>query len=114
MTIVDSSTRNGSPLRSEAPEPGLLAQRRITHTGAAPGPSRAGQDALESSDHPGPRRKSRRGSENRRLSAQFTVRMTEQARAKLDEAAREQGFKDAKALVMYRLRDDLGGLELVS
>jgi hypothetical protein len=43
-------------------------------------------------------RKSRRGSENRRLSAQFTMRMTEQARAKLDEAAREQGFKDAKAL----------------
>jgi hypothetical protein len=56
-------------------------------------------------------RKSRRGSENRRLSAQFTMRMTEQARAKLDEAAREQGFKDAKALVMFRLREDL---ELVS
>ena len=61
-----------------------------------------------------PQRKSRRGSETRRLSAQFTMRMSEQARAKLDEAAREQGFKDAKALVMYRLRDDLGGLELVS
>jgi hypothetical protein len=41
MTIVDSSTRNGSPLQSEAPEPALLAQRRITHTGAAPGPSSA-------------------------------------------------------------------------
>jgi hypothetical protein len=41
MTIVDSSTRNGSPLQSEAPEPALLAQRRITHTGAAPEPSSA-------------------------------------------------------------------------
>jgi len=61
-----------------------------------------------------PHRKSRRGSENRRLSAQFTMRMTEQARAKLDEAARNQGFKDAKALVMFRLRDDLGVLDLVS
>ncbi|MEE6140839.1 hypothetical protein SKC41_31695 [Mycobacterium sp. 050128] len=48
------------------------------------------------------------------MSAQFTMRMTEQARAKLDEAAREQGFKDAKALVMFRLEPDLGGLELVS
>lgn len=61
-----------------------------------------------------PQRKSRRGSETRRLSAQFTMRMTEQARANLDQAAREQGFKDAKALVMHRLRDDLAGLELVS
>lgn len=58
-------------------------------------------------------RKGRRGSENRRLSAQFTMRMTQQARAKLDEAARASGFKDAKALVMFRLRDDLGDLELV-
>lgn len=62
----------------------------------------------------GPQRKSRRGSENRRLSAQFTMRMSEQARAKLDEAARNQGFKDAKALVMFRLRHDIGALELVS
>ncbi|ASL12232.1 hypothetical protein MYCODSM44623_05558 (plasmid) [Mycobacterium intracellulare subsp. chimaera] len=61
-----------------------------------------------------PRRKSRRGSENRRMSAQFTMRMTAQARAKLDEAARSQGFKDAKALVMFRLREDLGTRELVS
>jgi hypothetical protein len=42
------------------------------------------------------------------------MRMSQQARAKLDEVAREQGFKDAKALVMFRLRDDLAGLELVS
>jgi hypothetical protein len=48
------------------------------------------------------------------MSAQFTMRMTAQARAKLDEAARSQGFKDAKALVMFRLREDLGTLELVS
>jgi len=48
------------------------------------------------------------------MSAQFTMRMTAQARAKLDEAARNQGFKDAKALVMFRLRDDLGVLDLVS
>lgn len=68
----------------------------------------------QSLSRPAPQRKSRRGSENRRLSAQFTMRMTEQARAKLDEAARNQGFKDAKALVMHRLRDDLDGLELVS
>lgn len=61
-----------------------------------------------------PQRKSRRGSEKRRMSAQFTMRMTAQARAKLDEAARSQGFKDAKALVMFRLREDLGSLELVS
>ncbi len=61
-----------------------------------------------------PRRKSRRGSENRRMSAQFTMRMTTQARAKLDEAARSQGFKDAKALVMFRLRGDLESRELVS
>ncbi|WP_257790680.1 hypothetical protein U8D42_28890 (plasmid) [Mycobacterium europaeum] len=40
--------------------------------------------------------------------------MTAQARAKLDEAARSQGFKDAKALVMFRLREDLGTRELVS
>lgn len=66
-----------------------------------------------SSSEPTARRKSRRGSENRRMSAQFTMRMTAQARAKLDEAARSQGFKDAKALVMYRLREDLA-LELVS
>lgn len=59
-------------------------------------------------------RKSRRGTEKRKLSAQFTMRMSEEARAKLDEAAREQGFKDAKALVMFRLRDDLAGFELVS
>jgi hypothetical protein len=68
------------------------------------------QSATKTAQH----RKSRRGSENRRMSAQFTMRMTEQARAKLDEVAREQGFKDAKALVMFRLRDDLAGLELVS
>lgn len=60
------------------------------------------------------RRKRRSGSENRRMSAQFTMRMTQQARVKLDEAAREQGFKDAKALVMHRLRDDLGELNLRS
>ena len=66
-----------------------------------------------SSEHAA-QRKSRRGSENRRMSAQFMMRMTAQARAKLDEAARSQGFKDAKALVMFRLRDDLGPLELVS
>lgn len=59
-------------------------------------------------------KKTRRGTETRRLSAQFTMRMSEQARAKLDEAAREQGFKDAKALVMFRLRDDLAGLDRVS
>ena len=67
-----------------------------------------------SSTEAAPPRKSRRGSENRRMSAQFTMRMTAQARAKLDEAARSQGFKDAKALVMFRLRDDLGPRELVS
>lgn len=60
-----------------------------------------------------PRRKSRSGSENRRLSANFQMRMTQPARAKLDEAARRQGFKDAKALVMFRLREDLDA-ELVS
>lgn len=48
------------------------------------------------------------------MSAQFTMRMTQQARVKLDEAAREQGFKDAKALVMHRLRGDLGELNLRS
>ena len=53
MTIVDASTRNGSPLRSEAPEPALLAQPCISHIRGAPGPSRAAQDVLESSDHPG-------------------------------------------------------------
>jgi hypothetical protein len=36
------------------------------------------------------------------------MRMTEDDRRRLDEAAREQGFKDAKALVLYRLRQDLG------
>ena len=61
-----------------------------------------------------PQRKSRRGTEKRRLSAQFTMRMSEEARAKLDEAARAQGFKDAKALIMFRLRDDLAGLDRVS
>lgn len=59
-------------------------------------------------------RKSRSGSENRKLPATLTMRMTEQARAKLDEVAREQGFKNAKALVMFRLQDDLAGLDLVS
>lgn len=48
------------------------------------------------------------------MSAQFTMRMTLEARAKLDEAAREHGFKDAKALVMHRLRDDLGERNLMS
>lgn len=61
-----------------------------------------------------PRGKRRSGSENRRMSAQFTMRMTLEARAKLDEAAREHGFKDAKALVMHRLRDDLGERNLMS
>lgn len=74
--------------------------------------SRVGQQATSS--ELAPQRKSRRGSEKRKMSAQFTMRMTDQARAKLDEAARTQGFKDAKALVMFRLRDDLGPVELVS
>lgn len=66
-----------------------------------------------SSSQPAAKCRSRSGSENRQLSAMFTMRMTETARAKLDEAARRQGFKDAKALVMFRLREDLEA-ELVS
>lgn len=54
------------------------------------------------------------GSENRKLSAIFAMRMSAEERAMLDQAAVENGFKDAKALVMFRLRDDLGGLERVS
>jgi hypothetical protein len=56
-----------------------------------------------------PKRKARRGTETRKQSALFAMRMTEDARKRLDEAAREQGFKDAKALVLYRLQPDLGG-----
>jgi hypothetical protein len=55
-----------------------------------------------------PKPKARRGTETRKQSALFAMRMTEDDRRRLDEAAREQGFKDAKALVLYRLRQDLG------
>jgi hypothetical protein len=58
---------------------------------------------------PRPKPKARRGTETRKQSALFAMRMTEDDRRRLDEAAREQGFKDAKALVLYRLRQDLGG-----
>lgn len=53
MSIVDNAaTRNGSPQRTAAPEPALLAQPGITHSDATLPPDRAGQDALQSSDRP--------------------------------------------------------------
>jgi CRISPR/Cas system-associated endoribonuclease Cas2 len=51
--------------------------------------------------------KASRRSESRRQSALFAMRMTETDRRRLDEAAREAGFKDAKELVLHRLRRDL-------
>jgi hypothetical protein len=51
--------------------------------------------------------KARRGTETRKQSALFAMRMTEADRRRLDEAAREAGFKDAKELVLHRLRPDL-------
>ena len=39
--------------------------------------------------------------------AKFQMRMTEEQRIALDEAARRNGFRDAKELVMFRLEQDL-------
>ncbi len=57
-------------------------------------------------------KKRRSGSENRRQNATFQMRMTAAQRAALDEAARQQGFRDAKELVMSRLEQDLASAGL--
>ncbi len=52
-------------------------------------------------------KKRRSGSEKRQQNAKFQMRMTEEQRVALDEAARRNGFRDAKELVMFRLEQDL-------
>mgnify|MGYP000858071400 FL=1 len=52
-------------------------------------------------------KKRRSGSEKRQQNAKFQMRMTEEQRIALDEAARRNGFRDAKELVMFRLEQDL-------
>jgi len=61
-------------------------------------------------------KKRRSGSENRQQTAKFQMRMTAEQRIALDEAARKNGFRDAKELVMSRLQQDLAaaGLAAVS
>lgn len=59
-------------------------------------------------------KKRRSGSEKRQQSAKFQMRMTEEQRLALDEAARRHGFRDAKELVMFRLQQDLAAANLAT
>jgi hypothetical protein len=52
-------------------------------------------------------RKSRSGSETRQQNATLQMRMHEDVRDAVEESARRQGFKDAKALVLHRLQPDI-------
>lgn len=52
-------------------------------------------------------RKRRSGSETRQQTAKLQFRTRDEVREAIDEAARRQGFKDAKELVMFRLRADI-------
>jgi len=56
----------------------------------------------------GPQRRPK--SETRRLTAMFSLRMTDTQRAALDEAARRAGFPNAQALVMHRVERDLAAV----